>query len=112
LKIDAEAIEERPHGGIEFLAVDQLQKAARERLASNEDVGGGIEIIEEVELLMHEGDAGLDGVTDGERTALGTIDADHAGGRLDDAAEDVHQGRLAGPVLADQPDYLAGRHRK
>ena len=61
-----------------------------------------VEIVEEVELLMDEGDARRHGVGDGERGVLDAVDADRAGARRDDAAQDLHQRRLAGAVLADQ----------
>ena len=38
------------------------------------------------------------------------VDQDLAGVRVDQAVEDVHQGRLAGAVLADQRVDLAGAH--
>ena len=43
-------------------AVDQLQRPAMQRLAADEDVGGDVEIVEEVELLVDEGDAAADRV--------------------------------------------------
>ena len=39
---------------------------------------------------------------DGERGMLDAVDADRARARRDDAAQDLHQRRLAGAVLADQ----------
>ena len=38
---------------------------------------------------------------------LDAVDADRAFARLDDAAQDLHQGRFAGAVLADQRQHLA-----
>ena len=87
--------------------VDQLQRPAQDRLAPDHHVGRHVEIVEEVELLVHEGDAGRHGAGDRERAVLGAVDADRAFARLDDAAQDLHQGRLAGAVLADQRQHLA-----
>ena len=39
-------------------AVDQAQRSALERLAADIDVGGDVQVLEEVELLVDEGDAG------------------------------------------------------
>ena len=88
-------------------AVDQLQRPAEDRFAPDHDVGRDVEIVEEVELLVHEGDARRHGAGDGERGVLDAVDADRAFARLDDAAQDLHQGRLAGAVLADQRQHLA-----
>ena len=49
---------------------------------------------------------------DGQRRVLDAVDADRAGARRDDAAEDLHQRRLAGAVLADRPMHLARRDRQ
>ena len=38
--------------------VDQPQQPAGQRLAADEDVGGDVEVLEQVELLVDEGDAG------------------------------------------------------
>ena len=93
--------------GLERRAVDQLQRPAEDRLAPDHDVGRDVEIVEEIELLVHEGDARRHGAGDRERGVLDAVDADHAFARLDDAAQDLHQGRLAGAVLADQRQHLA-----
>ena len=107
-EIDAEAGEDRPDRLAELRAVDEAERAAAPRLAADEDVGGGVEVVEEVELLVDESDAGGDGARDGHRGARGAVDADRARARRDDAAEDLHQGRLARAVLADEADDLAG----
>ncbi len=92
--------------------VDQLQRPAIARLAPDEDVGGDVQIVEQVEFLMDEGDAGLGRVGDGHRGALRAVDPDGALARRDHAAQDLHQGGFAGPVLAHQADDLARRHRQ
>ena len=55
-----EPLEQRLDVGAQLLAVDQLQRTAAPRLAADEDVGRDIEILEQVEFLVHEGDAGGD----------------------------------------------------
>jgi hypothetical protein len=47
---------------VELPAVDQPQRSSIERLAADEDVGSGIEIVEKIELLVDERDAGADGL--------------------------------------------------
>ena len=54
-------------------------EAAAPRLAADEDIGGDVEIVEEVEFLMHEGDAGAHAGRHGERRLLDAIDGDRAG---------------------------------
>ena len=66
LEIGAEPVEQRPACGAQVAAVDEPGTAAQKRLAAEEDVGGDVEIVEEVELLVNEGDAGGDGLRDGE----------------------------------------------
>ena len=107
LEVDAEPAQQRRHLGLERRAVDQPQRPAEDRLAADHDVGRDVEIVEEVELLVHEGDARRHGAGDRERGVLDAVDADRAFARLDDAAQDLHQGRLAGAVLADQRQHLA-----
>ena len=110
-EIGAEPVEQRRAPSARMLARStSFSGPPRQRLAADEDVGGDVEIVEEVEFLVDEGDAGRDGVVDGQRRrarrrrrgsmpALGAVDA----------AEDLHQRRLAGAVLADEADHLAGR---
>ena len=47
--------------------VDQPQRPAAQRLAADEDVGGDVEIVEQVEFLVDEGDAGAHRAGDRER---------------------------------------------
>ena len=83
-------------------------EAALGRLAADIDVGGDVEIVEEVEFLVDEGDAGLHRAADAEAAIGHAIDLDGAAVGLDHAAEDLHQGGFAGAVLADHADDLAG----
>ena len=55
-----------------------------------------------VELLLHEADSGVQGFDGGSQRNLLASDNNLAGVSSDNAAENVHQGRLAGAVRADQ----------
>ena len=107
-EVAAEPLEERGHPRPQRRTIDQPERAGPGRLAADEDVGGRVEVVEEVQLLVHEGDAGAERLGDGEGLVVGAADRDPAGARRHDAAEDLHQGRLAGPVLADEAQHLAG----
>ena len=111
-EIGAQAGEEGLHLLMQHAGVDQLQRPAEARLAPDEDVGGDVEVVEQVEFLMHEGDAGLGGILDGQGGPLGAVDPDGARARRDHAAEDLHEGGFAGAVLADQADDLTRRDRQ
>ena len=102
----------RLHAPLQRLRVDQLQKAAGQRLAADEHVRRDVQVLEQVEFLVDEGDAGGHRVVHRQRAALDAVGADDAGVGRDDAAEHLHQRRLAGAVLADQADHLAGRTRQ
>src|SRR6185369_7204117 len=91
----------------ELPPVDQPQRPAIARLAADEDIGRRIQIVEEVQLLMHEGDAAGHGLADAEGRMLLAVQADPAGAGLDHPAQHLHEGALAGAVLADEPDDLA-----
>ena len=91
----------------ELAAVDQPERSAIARLAADEDIGRGVQIVEEVQLLMHEGDAAGHGLADAEGGMLLAVEADLAGAGLDHPAQDLHQRALAGAVLADEADDLA-----
>ena len=72
------------------------------QLPAEEKVGGDVEAGDEVEFLKDGGDAGrLRGARIGE-AGRAALDQHLAAVRLDDAGEDVHQGRFAGAVLAEQ----------
>ena len=59
--------------------VDQLQRPAIARLAAEEDIGRDVEIVEQVQLLMDEGDAGRNRLADREPVTVGPVDPDRAG---------------------------------
>ena len=103
LEVDAEPLQQR-RAPCASSAVRSISFSGppKHRFAADHHVGRHVEIVEEVELLVHEGDARRHGAGDRERGMLRAVDADRAFARLDDAAQDLHQGRLAGAVLADQ----------
>ena len=105
-EVDLETLEQRLDVGAQARPVDQPERSAT-RFAADEYVGRHIEVLEQIEFLVHEGDAGGDRMRDVKRRPLDAIDAQMAVGRYGDAAQDLHQRRLAGAVLADQPDDLA-----
>ncbi|BAB51502.1 mll4969 [Mesorhizobium japonicum MAFF 303099] len=106
-EIGADALQERRHHLAQLRAVDEFQRPGAQRLAAEEDVGGDVEIFEQIEFLVDEGDARTQAAFDTQPLMGGAVDRDRAGVRRGDAAEDLHQGRLAGAVLADQADDLA-----
>ena len=71
-------------------------------LAAEDDVLQDGEVVGEHEVLVHHADAAGDGVGRGREGDLLAVDRDGALVRLLHAVEDLHQGRLAGAVLADE----------
>ncbi len=102
--VEVEAGEQFGGDPLAGAAVDQAE-AARE--AVDEDVLGDGEIGEEVEFLVDEGDAGGGGVAGRAGRVVGAAPAHGARAGRDHAADHVHQGGLAGAVLADEPQRLA-----
>src|SRR5262249_35339945 len=85
-----------------------VEKAARPRqLVTEKQVGRDVEPGDEVELLEDGGDAGRLGVAWAREPNRLAIHPDLAPIRGDHARDNVHQGRLAGAVLAEQPVDLA-----
>jgi len=90
--------------------VDQAEAAARGM--AEKDVLGDAEIIEKHGFLMdrrHPGGGGGMGIG---KAAGAAVDLDRAGIGLVDAGQDLDDGRLARPVLADQRHHLAGAQIK
>ena len=107
VEVAAQALEQRPHARVQRLRVDQPERPVRQRLAADEDVGGDVQVLEQVEFLVHEGDARRHRLRHGQAAVLPDAGADHTGVGRDDAAQHLHQRRLARAVLADQADDLA-----
>ena len=110
LEVDVEAPQQRRDDALRRPAVDELQRTRRQRLAPDQHIGADVEIVEEVQFLVNEGDARTQRFGDGERGMRGAVDLDRALVGLDHAAQDLHQRRLAGAVLADQRENLAALH--
>ena len=78
------------------------------QLLAEEEVGDDVEVLAEREILEDGGDAERERVgRAGQRHRL-AAEVDRAGGRLVHAGEHLDQRRLAGAVVADQGDDLAG----
>nr|WP_265335324.1 hypothetical protein [Paraburkholderia franconis] len=107
MKIAAETLQQRLHACVQRPVVDQLQQPASTRLAADEYVRGDIEVLEQVQFLMHKCNAGAERLLNGECIVLASLDHDRTRGRLDHAAKHFHERRFARTVLADQPDHLA-----
>ncbi len=79
-------------------------------LAPEENVSDDVEILAQRQVLKYGGDTEPQRrgriVEDGDVAAEG----DRSRIRQMNASEDLHQGRLAGPIVADQGDHLAGVH--
>ena len=86
--------------------------AGRHRSApahSQRDVLGDGHVRDEHEVLVHHPDPEFERVARAfDRDRL-PVDLDRAGVRLNEAVDDVHQGRLAGAVLPEQPVDLSAR---
>ena len=81
-------------------------------LAAEEHVGGGGEIVAERQVLVDDLDpllARFDGLMKMHRLAA---DADLAVGGREIAGDDLDQGRLAGAVVAHEPQDFAGLERQ
>src|SRR5258708_8494054 len=93
--------------------VEQLERAEPALfLAPEEDVGRGAEIVAESEVLVDDLDAfaaRLDRLAEMHVLAR---DLDLAAARRKVAGDDLDQGRLAGAVVAHQPDDLPRLHRE
>ncbi len=87
---------------------EPAEHAGLQRLAAEEQVGGGVEVVREREVLVD----GLDAVgarlaRRAERDGI-AVDQDLAARRAHDAREDLDQRRLACAVVADDRVHLAG----
>ena len=80
----------------------------RQDLAAEEDVGGGIDVVGQRQRLVDRLDAVALGVARRCDVGLLAVDVDLAGIGPVGAGQDLDQGRLAGAVMAEQADDLAG----
>ena len=86
------------------------RKPDASRLTSEEDVAGHVERVDHLQFLMDDGDAEtgrVAGTVDGHGCA---VEEDLTSVRPVNAGENLHQGGLAGTVLADECDDLTARH--
>ena len=83
-----------------------------QQLAAQEDVGGGGEIVAERELLVDDLDAVLARFDRLVEMDLLALHPERAVGRRKVAGDDLDQRRLAGAVVAHQPDDLTRLERK
>src|SRR6266545_1329319 len=81
------------------------------RLAAQDDVLQDSEVVGQHEVLVHHADTGGDRVGGRVEARLPAVHPDGALVRPDHPVEDLHQGRLAGPVLADDGVHGAAPHR-
>ena len=79
---------------------------------SDEEVLEHAQARREVEVLVDHADAGGERVGRAARSRPAALDEDAARVGAIGAEEDVHQGRLAGAVFAEEPDDLAGGARR
>ena len=96
-----------------IVLVDELEQAAEAGLASDEHVRRDIQVLEQIELLMHERDASRRRLRSRSERACSTpsMTIVPAVGAMT-PPRTLHHRRLAGPVLADQPQHLAMRKRQ
>ncbi len=111
-EIGAQPGQDRLDPPVHGAPVDQPERPGLERLAADQDVAGDVQVLEQVELLVDEGDAARQRLGHAQRWPVLAIQPDRAGGRRHHAAQDLHQRRLAGAVLADQADHLARPDRQ
>jgi len=77
-------------------------------LAAEEDVGDDVEVVAEGEILVDGRDPEFGRVLRARDRDFFPFEAEAAGIRRVDPRDRLHQGRLAGAVVADQTDHLAG----
>ena len=85
-------------------------KPAPARFATEEHVLGDGALRQQVELLEHGDETGVHRLTRVRVGDLTTLELHGAGVGLVHARDDLHEGRLAGAVLADEAVHLASTH--
>ena len=91
-------------------AIEQTQRPCPLRLAAEEDVAGDVERLDDLALLMDDADAETSRVRRSVHRHWHTLERDRARVSPMDAAENLHQRRLARAVLADEADDFSSRH--
>ena len=86
------------------------KEEARPRFATDKNILHHRQVRHQVEFLIDDGNPQ-------HLRMMGILDLDGAPLKVDlalvdaiDAGEDLHEGRFAGAILADQPQYFAGMH--
>ena len=97
---------ELPNAVVRVRAIEEDR--IRHRLVTEQDVLGDGEDRDEHEVLVHHADAAADRVVRAVDLDRLAVEEDLALVRHRHPVEDVHEGRLAGPVLAEQRVDLAG----
>ena len=106
----AEVVEQRGRALVQRAPVDDAAPACGQ--LPQEDVLGDREVRDEVQLLVDDADPEVAGVARAANLDGLTIEADLAGVLAVRAAEDLHQRRLPGAVLAEQHVDVAGVKRQ
>ena len=109
--------------GVHLPAIEESQRAAARRLASEEHVARDVQRVDQLALLVDDPDAEPGGIDRSVHFDRCTVDANLARVGTMDPGQDLYQSRLAGAVLADQrrrsrrpqarnPHRRARRHRE
>src|SRR5262249_53533942 len=93
-------------------AAGEPEGPPRVAVVAEDDVLSDRERLDEPEVLVHHPDAGVERVARRVEVDLLAVEVDLALVRPVEAGEDVREGALAGPVLAEQRVHLAGRRRE
>jgi hypothetical protein len=109
IKTHAQIARERPDRRGEAGIIDH--PAAPARIAKRQ-IFPHRQRVDELEMLMHHPDAGDDGLARGAEAHRRAIDENVSGVGSNQARQDVHQRRLAGAVLAQDPQDFACCQRK
>src|SRR3984957_18113282 len=110
LEVDVQSLQQRRHDAFHRLAVDEFKGTGRQRLPPDQHIRANVEIVEEIQFLMNEGDSGIQRFGDIEGVVRDAVDLDRSLVGFDDPAKNLHQRRFAGPILADQRENFASAH--
>jgi hypothetical protein len=91
-------------------AIQQPQRPRPQRLAAEEDIAGDVQCLDDLTLLMDDADPETSRIRRSVHHHWHTLERDGARVGPMDAAEYLHQRRLARAVLADEADNLSSRH--